>query len=352
MKKVLAFLSIFAGIWPGLAWGKTMVLPNDPRIQYSGRVDLSYPQAARFDWSGVSITARFKGSSIGFLLEDGNNNFEVYLDGAPVTVWATDPDKDLYSLSGLSGGEHTVRLVKRTEALFGTTLFKGLVLDPGAALLPPPPKPVRKIEFVGDSYVCGYGNEAATLKCDSLRPYENVDKAFGADAARDLNAEAVFVAYSGRGVVRNYGDKNRRSTDPFPPLFTRTLCHEPQSRWDFSQWVPDAVVVHLGSNDFSSEPRADSQDYVKNYVRFVKEIRGHYPQAAIYCMGVTGWPNFHPYLERVVKESNDGGDQKVYLVSYADIPPSELGCDYHPNVVAHRGLADALVPVLRQTLGW
>lgn len=352
MRKILAVLSIFAGLWPGLLWGKTIILPDDPKIQYSGRVDFSYPRAARYDWPGVSITVRFKGTSIGFFLEDGNNNFEVYVDDQPVTVWVTDPDKDLYSLSGLSSGEHTVRVVKRTEALFGTTLFKGLVLGPSASLLPPPPKPSRKIEFVGDSYVCGYGDEAATLKCDSLRPYENVDKAFGADTARDLNAEAVFVAYSGRGVVRNYGDKNRRSADPFPPLFTRTLCHDPQSRWDFSQWVPDAVVVHLGSNDFSSEPRADPADYVNNYVRFVKQIREYYPQAAIYCMGVTGWPNFHPYLEQVVNQSNGSGDKKVYLVSYPDIPQNELGCDYHPNVQAHRGLADALVPVMQKTLGW
>ncbi len=352
MRKAALLLPLFAVLSPYPLLGQTAVLPDDPSIQYSGRVDLSNPKEARFDWPGVSMTVRFKGPSIGFLLEDGNNNFAVYADGQPSTVWATEPDKDLYSLSGLSDGEHVVRVVKRTEALFGITLFKGLVLQPGSQLLRPPPKPLRRIEFVGDSIVCGYGDEAATLKCDSLRPYENVDKAFGADAAMDLNAEAVFVAYSGKGVVRNYGDKNRRSPDPFPPLYGRTLCHDPRSSWDFSQWVPDAVVVHLGNNDFSTEPHADPQDYVKNYVRFLEAIHRDYPNAALYCMCPAGWPNHRPWVEKVVQKLNDAGDPKVYLVDYPDVPDSELGCNYHPNVLAQRGLADALVPVIRKTLGW
>lgn len=352
MKRAIFSLSLFISLSPCLLWGKTMIAPDNQLIQYSGRIDFSNPKAARFDWSGVSLTVKFKGSSIGFLLEDGNNNFEVYVDGRPATVWVTQPDQDLYSLSGLSSGEHVVRVVKRTEALFGATLFKGLVLDKSSNLLELPLKPLRKIEFVGDSIVCGYGNEAATLKCDSLRPYENVDKAFGADAARDLNAEAVFVAYSGKGVVRNWGDKNRKSSDPFPPLYGRTLCHVPEISWDFSQWVPDAVVVHLGSNDFSSEPHADPKDYIKNYVQFLETIRKNYPEASIYCMGVTGWPHYYQWLQQVVKDRNDSGDPKVYCVGYPNAPESELGCDYHPNVTAHRQMADVLVPVLQKTLGW
>jgi hypothetical protein len=351
MKKIILLL-LFVGISPCFVWGQTMVLPDNPLIQYSGRIDFSNPREPRFDWPGVSLTVKFQGYSIGFLLEDGNNNFEVQVDGQPATVWVTQPDQDLYSLSDLSSGEHLVRIVKRTEAIFGTTLFKGLMLNKSSSLLESPPKPTRKIEFVGDSIVCGYGDEATTLKCDSLRPYENVDKAFGADAARDLNAEAVFVAYSGKGVVRNWGDKKRKSSDPFPPLYNRTLCHDPKNLWDFSQWIPDAVIVHLGSNDFSSEPHADPQDYIKNYIQLLKAIRKNYPEASLYCMCTMGWPNFHQWVEEVVKNRNDSGDKNVYFVGYPNVPENELGCDYHPNVKAHRQIADVLVPILRKTLGW
>src|SRR5581483_689369 len=195
------------------------ISPDNPLIQYSGRIDFSDPQAPRFDWSGVSITVKFKGASIGFRLQDGKNNYEVKVDGRPATVWVTRLNQELYTLSGLSKKQHTVQLIKRTEPLYGIGIFKGLVLGEGCVLLEPPAKPARRIEFIGDSIVCGYGNESTTLKCGSLRPYENADKAFGPETARALKAEYVLVAYSGKGVVRNWGDKNRRSQEPFPAIY-------------------------------------------------------------------------------------------------------------------------------------
>jgi hypothetical protein len=41
----------------------------------------------------------------------------------------------------LGAGEHTIRLVKRTESIAGQARFKGFVLAPGGLLLPPPPRP-------------------------------------------------------------------------------------------------------------------------------------------------------------------------------------------------------------------
>ncbi len=334
------------------AHGAPITLPDNPMIQYSGRIDFSDPKAPRFDWPGVSILVKFKGKSIGFLLEDGGNDYDVKVDGKPEKVWVTQPDHNLYTLAGLANGEHTVQIVKRTEALFGIAAFKGLVLSDEGVLLNPPPKPARKIEIIGDSFACGYGDEATTLKCENLRPFENADKAFGAEAARDLNAEYTLVAYSGKGIVRNWGDKNKRSADPFPTLFNRVLCHDPDKPWDFSQWVPDAVVIHLGQNDFSSKPEADSQDYIDGYLKLIKEVRGKYPNAFIYCFATTGWPGYSSYVEEVVAKRHEAGDEHVYFVGYPNVPSDELGCDYHPQAKAQKELANILVPVMRDTLGW
>jgi len=329
-----------------------MTTPDSPLIQYSGRIDFSDPKAPRFDWPGVSITARFKGNSIGFFLEDGGNDYDVQLDGKAAAVWVTQPDHNLYTLSGFSNGEHILRVVKRTEALFGTAIFRGVRLNQGGLLLQPPPQPDRKIEVIGDSYVCGYGDEATTLKCDNLRPYENADKAFGAQAARALNAEYSLVAYSGKGVVRNYGDKHQKSPDPFPTLYSRVLCHDPNKPWDFSKWIPDAVVIHLGSNDFSTEPKADRKAYIDGYKALIREVRGKYPKAFLYCFATTGWPGYSQYVEQVVKARRDAGDGRVYFVGYPTIPVGDLGCDYHPQVKAHQALAEILLPVMKKTLGW
>jgi len=331
---------------------QSTVPPDDPNIIYCGRGDFSNPNAPRFDWPGVSIHFRILGTSFTTLLEDPGNNWDVQVDGKAVTVWVTSRNRQEYSLNGLTDGPHSIRLVKRTESMFGVVSFKGLVPGKGAELATAPSLPTRKIEVVGDSIVCGYGVESNKVQCDGLRPYENADKAFGALAAHDLKAQYHLVAYSGKGVVRNWGDKKRRSPDPFPPLYDRTLCGDAQSHWNFTQWVPDAVVIHLGNNDFSTEPQADPKDYVDHYVALLKTIRGHYPKAALFCFCPQGWPNFSAHVAEVAKTMNDAGDSRVYSVTYPNSLPDELGCDGHPNAAAQRKIADALVPVLQEKLGW
>ena len=210
MKKLFfVFLFIIAPI----TWAQENTFPaNNPLIQYSGRVDFSNPLAPRFDWPSISITAAFHGTSIGFLLNDTGNNYDVILDGKPVTVWATRANQPLYTLDNLSPGDHVAKVIKRTESLFGLAAFKGLVLSSGGTLLKAPDLPNRRIEIIGDSYLCGYGVESSDVHCDSLRPYENANKSFGALIAQDLQSEYHIEAYSGKGIVRNWGDKQSLST--------------------------------------------------------------------------------------------------------------------------------------------
>src|ERR1700677_1191758 len=121
----------------------------NPMIQYSGRIDFSNPQAPRFDWPGVSITAAFHGTSVGFLLDDPGNNYDVMVDGKPNTVWATGASQPLYTVDNLAPGHHEVKIVKRTEPLFGIAAFKGLVLPIGGTLSNVPAPPGRRIELIG-----------------------------------------------------------------------------------------------------------------------------------------------------------------------------------------------------------
>src|SRR5258708_6561473 len=126
MKKL--FLLSFLIIAPMAQAQNYTIPPNATLIQYSGRFDFSNPQAPRFDWPGCSITVAFRGTYVGFLLEDGKNNYDVYLDNKPVTVWVTQPSQTEYTLEGLSPGQHVLKVIKRTEALWGVTTFKGVVL--------------------------------------------------------------------------------------------------------------------------------------------------------------------------------------------------------------------------------
>jgi len=66
-------------------------------------------------------------------------------------------------------------------------------------------------------------------------------------AARELGACLHTECWSGRGVVRNYGDKNRTSAEPMPAFYPRALATDPASKWDFAQYQSNVVLVNLGS---------------------------------------------------------------------------------------------------------
>ena len=57
------------------------------------------------------------------------------------------------------------------------------------------------------------------------------------------------------GVVRNYGSPNVTSPDPLPIFYPRAVANDNSSSWNPSQWQADAVVINLGSNDFSTQPQ-------------------------------------------------------------------------------------------------
>src|SRR5262249_27434716 len=107
---------------------------------------------------------------------------------------------------------------------------------------------------------------------------EDESMAYGARAARLLGAAHSAIAWSGRGLVRNYGGDTK---DLMPSLWERTLATDPASRWSFGAPPPDVVVVNLGSNDFSvGDPGTPFRDAL---VAFVGRIRAKYPAALVLC---------------------------------------------------------------------
>ncbi|HET9870206.1 MAG TPA: GDSL-type esterase/lipase family protein, partial [bacterium] len=115
---------------------------------------------------------------------------------------------------------------------------------------------------------------------------------------------------------------------------------------------PDAVVVHLGTNDFSTEPHPDPEDFQRSSVALLAHLRAQYPQASLFWFAATGWPDYYPAVERAVAARHAAGDAKVYCVGYPPVPADQMGCDFHPNVKVHQKLATLLTRSLRQKLGW
>ena len=333
---VLAFLALTIAC----AVQSATVDADDPRILIVGRCDVSDPKAPVFDWPAVNIRVAVTGSDLAFLLEDaqGTNHFNLTVDGKPVTVVAAKKGLNRIAVPGLGKGHHLVTLSKRTEGFQGAAVFGGLEIGKGTSLAPAPDLPDRKIEFIGDSWSCGYGNEGVTHgNCPNLAAVSNADRAFPVFLAEKLRAQYHVTAVSG---------------DTMPQAFERTLFSRPDSKWDPARWVPDVVVLRLGVNDHSTQPAPAEKDFVEAYARFLKRLRNLYPKAEVFCFSDEGWPDYKPRILKALEERRKAGEKRVYWVGNRGFSPSELGCDWHPSVKAHWELAEVLEQAIRPVTGW
>jgi lysophospholipase L1-like esterase len=325
--------------------------PPTAEIRVVGRTDTD--ASPRFEWPGVSIQARFRGTSATIDIDGGDNNFfEVVIDGQVGPKISTSRGRTTIGLaSGLSDAPHDLVIWRRTEALnFSPSQFFGL--DFGSGTLLPASAPAHKMEVIGDSITCGYGNEGAGPGCGFTYETENNYLAYGSVAARAVGADLHTECWSGKGVYRNRDG----STDTVPTLFDKAIPTEGSSTWDFA-WKPDAVVVNLGTNDFAmGDP---GPGYVTAYGDFVTTIRGHYPNAYIFVMigPITGEPDLQTtrgYLDEVVQARKSAGDSRIeqVLVDPQDGNKNGLGCDYHPSVKTHDVVGQALAAAMKKALGW
>ena len=336
--------------------------PATPAVRFIGRFDRTDPAVPRFAWPGSAIVAHFSGTQVTLKLrEAGNNQYDVSIDGkAPTVLIPTSAKTDYLLASGLSAGEHDVVVFKRTESFAGADAFVGFDFGAGGALLPPRPAAAHHVEMIGDSITCGYGVEGASATCPFSVDTENHALAYGALAARDLGAEEIAIAYSGKGVVRDYGGS---TVDPMGVLYDRTLAEDAASTWDFSSWSADVVLIDLGTNDFASgDPGAST--FTAAYRALVAKVRSHYPSAHIYCeigpmlsdsypVGASSLTKARTYITSVVSALNGGGDTKVHLLEFAEQVSSDgYGCDYHPSRVTQRKMADVVVAAVRKDTGW
>ena len=332
---------------------------DDARFSFLGRYEAGNPKQPRFAFPGSGFEVRFSGVSLSLAIvsDSDTSALTVVIDHGDPTLKLLRKGEQVVSLATeLNDGPHTVEVYKRTEAWQGVVTLLGLQVASGGRLLDPPPLPTRKLMFVGDSVTCGEGvNNNATCTPDPASPSNDAYHGYGMDLGRRLDAQVHLVCYGGRGLVRDYRGLGKSDGVLNAPEFLDLSIpsDEPANRavWDHKKWIPDGIVVSVGTNDFNLETTVplNGDAFVDEYLKFLKSLRGQYPNATVFA--TEGAIVTDPLLRRYVQDAvGRAQDSRILWVPATHYPGN--GCNGHPTREQHHRIADDLEPVLRKALTW
>ena len=212
----------------------------------------------------------------------------------------------------------------------GEAKVLGLVLDPGAAIKPPLPRPI--IEFIGDSITWGTGPDGMW----------NVNWTW--QAAEALNCDHTQVAQSARALTTGYGcaDEKTGMDKQYFMLKNFGYVHDkPQVAWDFAAYTPQIIVINLGQNDACGNEPDDT--FTASYIQFIKNIRAKFPRAQIVALRMFGGGHFGDDTRKAVAHVNAGGDARVHFMDTDRMAgnPADFADGVHPNATGNLKAAHA-----------
>ncbi len=325
----------------------TRAFPGE-HVRFVGRHDDTEPGRVRYGWPGTGLVVRFDGTAVHARLDDAAGFHGVEIDGGLAGVLETRPGARRYTLAeGLTPGEHTVRLLRRTEGHLGITTVHEVEVE-GRPLPPPPPRP--RLEVLGDSITAGYGTEGPDARCTFTPATENHLGSYAALAAREVGLELSAIAWSGKGVLHNYGDD---VVEPLPAVYERALPTEAEPRWDFRD-PARVVLINLGTNDFSTDDDPSRRRFVAAYVELLAMVRRAHPRARVLCTVAPLLPEaerrrVEGYIDEAIARRRAAGDEGLERIEL-HVDPIGWGCDWHPSAATHAAMAERLVPALRRAL--
>ncbi|KAE9371849.1 carbohydrate esterase family 2 protein [Stipitochalara longipes BDJ] len=325
-----------------------------------GRVN---PSTSELTWPSTGVSFSFSGTSASIgITHWGENSIDLSVDGGNWIVMS-NVTGDSITTPLVTPGNHTVVLRKRSEAAQGS-VYVGKVVANGT-LGPDVVPPKRQIEIIGDSITVGYGLDGV-LPCTNTAALEDNPKTYAALAADALGADYSVVAWSGKGLTRNYWGGVADDAVLMPELYSRYGANDADNSYTFpNSWNPSAIVINLGTNDFSyvsTPPRTplNATVFTNAMVTFVQSIQKHYPNAWYFLMTSPMLSDGYPTAEDAQKTTQTSALKTVIMqlnstkIQLVDWPTqgSDVGCDYHPNAATHAAEGVVLAAAIKATLQW
>ncbi len=303
-----------------------------------------------FNPSGASFKGCFEGARLSFDLfsdvaeRDRNAYIRLTVDGKTRRIRLPVGQKTLTVT--LPRGKHLFELIKLTETANNSLGVASVTTD--GAFLPYKEQKNLKIEFIGDSITTGFGVLCKQTYGEYKTEEQDVTKAFSHLTAKALSAEYQVVAAGGWPIY-----KSKYSNCAVPDFYDNVDLTRNTQKYDHSSFVPDVVVVTLGTNDESyladlpEDVRAEERAEVKRrFGAFVSKLL-KYGKPVVLVYGFFDYPDLKALTEEVWAEADSPLLSTLEVQSAASLADVRAG---HPGKRCHRLAAKRLTKAIRALL--
>lgn len=326
------------------------------------------------NYSCSGIEFEFVGTSASIVLCTDNSKWEdifkawvaVFIDDEdkPSKRIPLDSDENIYKLyESDTSRKVKIRLMKMSEAAFSKVGIKEIIIEGEEGLVPTKNKE-RRIEFIGDSITCGYGIEGVFEKDVFTTTKENPWDAYAAKTAYHFNADFNCVSWSGIGIISSWTEIDEPNSEWLMPMLYKytdaaldnDLGKKEFDIWDNSSFVPDLIVINLGTNDvsYTKDIKERIDLFTDGYYNFLEQIRNSNPNVEIICtLGAMG-QELCPAVEAVVaKFKSATGDMKIHTHFYeVQLESDGIGSDWHPSAKTHEKMSKTLITKIEEVMKW
>ncbi len=354
------------------------------KLQKLGRIYEGVNQELFINWTCSGLRFHFQGTcllaELGALSSDEYENpfdkaspsrktwpyVAVFLDEQeePVRYFEVNDSQKNYLLYSSDQEEaHTITIRKMSENQKGKLSINKFITD-GLIESAEDMKSKLKIEFIGDSITCGFGN----LSNDRNRLFYSADEngwmSHAAIAARKLEAQFSIISCSGIALSKGIGNISW-GLPSMPELYPYTdrMIEEQQgtnsyTEWDFTGNKPDIIVLNLGTNDislieFNGELEAGIQRFEEDYEQFLRLLREK-NGAEPFIICALGSMDYYLYdnIEKVVQRfSKEKDDHRISCFKYGRIRLTEgFGACAHPSLPTHLRMGEELAAYIKALL--
>ncbi|MFF2847566.1 SGNH/GDSL hydrolase family protein [Streptomyces sp. NPDC058001] len=311
-----------------------LIPTSDKNIQYLGRwkeqangyVYGYYESGLEFDFTGTSLSVTLEDACRLLYKVDGGA-FQRNINARGTLAIA----------SGLERGVHSVKIYSEYQQSFPKVKY--FEIDPGASTKPCAKKPT--MEFIGDSISVGYIGAGLV---------NSLGSSFSCKTPELLGFSHNTVAFGGIAMAPGSGGPDATGmVSRYSKLSEYVPGESNVPEWDTSKYVPDYLVINLGTNDPSTG--ANAPNFKPAYMTFLENARTRYPDAVIFAMSPFNGAHRNEISETVSARNSTGDAKVIYIATSGWIDTATETTDgTHPTIAAQEKISINLATSIQNYL--